>query len=439
MSAARSHSRTAHRSRIRLISLALPGFALNSLALLGFALNCLVLIASLLSLPSPAHAAAHTNENAAENAKRPPERPLISVEHRVHHLRSAVLNEERRVLVRVPASYVSGNARYPVVYLLDGHEPLLSQVPGQLDALSANGAAPEMILVSIANIDRWRDFTPTRIKARPNTGGADAFLDFIEKELQPAIERQYRTQPYRIFLGHSLGGLLVTHSLLTRPQLFHAHVAASPVLHWDNQQWLQQAGERLAKLPGNLPRQYFAALGEEPAYQEAFSRFEKLLGTQAPASLQHRLRALKDEDHGSIPVPAFHMGLRQIWSGWMPAELSTLDALDTHYRTLETRYGFPVPVPENLINLLGYRLMNAKRLPEAIAAFRRNAELHPQSANAHDSLGEALEQDNQLSRAREHFLRAIELADKAGDRNMQEIFRSHLARVDARLQSQTGG
>ncbi len=423
MSAAHSRFRTAHRSRIMLIALALIGTLLSM---------------PVLSMQSPARAATSATEAAPADTAGARDRPLISVEHRVHHLRSTVLNEDRRVLVRVPASYAGSNARYPVVYLLDGHEPLLSHVPGQLDALSANGAAPEMILVSIANIDRWRDFTPTRIAARPNTGGAEAFLDFIEKELQPYIERNYRIQPYRIFLGHSLGGLLVTHSLLNRPHLFQAHVAASPVLHWDNQKWLNQAGERLTKLPANLPRVYFAALGDEAAYQEAFRNFGKLLAAQAPASLQHRMRELETEDHGSIPVPAFHLGLRQIWSGWVPAELTSLDALDAHYRTLSARYGYTVPMPENLVNLLGYRLLAAKRLTDAIAAFERNAALYPDSANVHDSLGEALEQDNQLARAREHFQRAIDLAGKAGDHNLQEIFRSHLARVDARLQNKAG-
>ena len=48
-------------------------------------------------------------------------------------------------------------------------------------------------------------------------------------ELIPKIEGQYRTQPFRIFAGHSLGGLFAVHTMLTRPDLFNAYIAVSPI------------------------------------------------------------------------------------------------------------------------------------------------------------------------------------------------------------------
>lgn len=44
---------------------------------------------------------------------------------------------------------------------------------------------------------------------------------------------------------------------------------------------------------------------------------------------------------------------------------------------------------EGDINAFGYRLMNLKKVDEAIDMFRLNTELYPDSANAYDSLGEA--------------------------------------------------
>jgi hypothetical protein len=68
----------------------------------------------------------------------------------------------------------------------------------------------------------------------PTSGGADAFLDFFERELFPHVVGSYRTAPYRILIGHSFGGLFVVHTLVHRSDLFDAHVAISPGLWWDD-------------------------------------------------------------------------------------------------------------------------------------------------------------------------------------------------------------
>ncbi|OYX83210.1 MAG: esterase, partial [Azorhizobium sp. 32-67-21] len=53
------------------------------------------------------------------------------------------------------------------------------------------------------------------------TGGADAFLAFIEEELKPEIARRLAVDPARqAILGHSFGGLFVLHALFRRPQAF---------------------------------------------------------------------------------------------------------------------------------------------------------------------------------------------------------------------------
>jgi predicted alpha/beta superfamily hydrolase len=110
--------------------------------------------------------------------------------------------------------------------------------------------------VGIANTDRTRDLTPTHadiknpdgttVTAFPTSGGADRFLDFIQTEPIPEIEKRYRTAPYRIFAGHSVGGLLAIHALITRPDLFNAYIAVSPSLQWDNGHTLRQAQQFFA-------------------------------------------------------------------------------------------------------------------------------------------------------------------------------------------------
>ena len=87
---------------------------------------------------------------------------------------------------------------------------------------------PEMIVVGIQNTNRTRDMTPTKTESA-NSGGGENFMKFIETEVMPMVEKNYRTQPFKIFAGHSLGGLTVIYSFVSRPDLFNAYIAASPV------------------------------------------------------------------------------------------------------------------------------------------------------------------------------------------------------------------
>lgn len=98
---------------------------------------------------------------------------------------------------------------------------------------------PKSIVVGIATIDRRRDFTfPTTIeedKKRYLTAGhSDKFISFIEKELQPFIDKKYNTNKDKTIIGQSLGGLFATEVLLKKPLLFNKYIIISPSLWWNN-------------------------------------------------------------------------------------------------------------------------------------------------------------------------------------------------------------
>ena len=146
----------------------------------------------------------------------------------------------------VPGAVFS-QQKYPVVYLLDG-DAHFNSVVGMIQYLSqvnSNNACPEMIVVGISNTDRTRDLTPTKsgddpfLKTMPGlavqtSGGGEAFMSFIEKELMPHINSKYPTQPYKILIGHSLGGLTVMNAVINHTKLFNTYIAIDPSMWWDN-------------------------------------------------------------------------------------------------------------------------------------------------------------------------------------------------------------
>lgn len=167
---------------------------------------------------------------------------------------SVQLGEDRKLNIYLPEGYMPDSATtYPVIYLLDGAaDEDFIHVVGlvQFNNFPWVNRVPRSIVVGIVNVDRKRDFTyPTTIekdkKWNPSSGKSDKFIAFIEKELQPFIEKNYKTNASKTIIGESLGGLLATEILLKKPTLFDKYIIVSPSLWWDNGSLLHQNADVL--------------------------------------------------------------------------------------------------------------------------------------------------------------------------------------------------
>jgi predicted alpha/beta superfamily hydrolase len=160
-------------------------------------------------------------------------------------IHSKVLNDDRKIQIYSPA--LSNWDKFqglslPVLYLLDG-DALTGVAVSELNYLSTSYyILPPMIVVGISNYDhdRLHDLTPSvpkngfgGVNSNNAFGGADKFIDFISSEVFPYIDSHYKTEPFRILVGHSMGGLLAFHCLVNHPSLFNAYIAISPSLWWD--------------------------------------------------------------------------------------------------------------------------------------------------------------------------------------------------------------
>lgn len=164
--------------------------------------------------------------------------------------RSKILGEERKIFVLLPDGYASSAERYPVLYCLtqeDGGD--IHYASGVTRKMASARIVPKMIVVGLSGVDGMRDLTPTPSKDYgPTSGGADNFLEHLEKEIIPFIDAQYRTQDLRIFWGHSIVGTLGIYGFLKAPNLFHAYVLSSPYFIYDgNQQYLLKNTESFLK------------------------------------------------------------------------------------------------------------------------------------------------------------------------------------------------
>jgi len=390
----------------------------------------------MVALSSPIHAQQAQVGSPLEIAT-----PLV-VGHRVT-IHSSVLGEDRTILLSLPDDLQSGAAPMPVVYLLDGGAQFLHTV-ATMDLLSRSDKMPNSLVVGIANTDRGRDFTAVAVPGRPS-GGAGNFLDFIESELIPFVETGFLTAPHRTLIGHSLGASFVLHALVERPDLFDAAIAISPAITND-----ERVGEGQAALSQRMgaafedrePRPFMLFVtmsdGEDVDWETDLVAITDVLESDAPEGFEWVYQRMPGEDHGTTVNRSTFDGLRFInrdWAKLVDVRTGTLDELRVRFERVSQRLETEIRPPEALVNLLGYRLLADGDGDAAIEAFEYNLSLYPESANVHDSLGEALESEGKLPGAMRSYRKAVAKAEVGGDRRV-DIFRANLARVEILLYEQ---
>lgn len=348
-------------------------------------------------------------------------------------LNSKVLNEERTVLVYRPEGYERYQTQYPVLYLLDGGYHF-HHVTGIVQFLSSQGYIPQLVVVGLPNTDRRRDFTPTKINNVKASGGADDFMEFMEKELFPFVEENYRVAPYRILVGHSLCGMFSIYSLFTKPDLFSAYIAISPwLLH--NDQLLVKNAEKMFKKNKSLNKFLFMTVGNEPELIPVLDQFSTYLLEYAPEKLTWKYENMQNDTHGTVVHNSVYNGLLEHYLDWrLPHDLgkNAVTTIKKHYKKLSEKYGYPVQAPESQLNQLGYMILNSKMYDQAIAVFKLNVEKYPDSPNVYDSLGEAYENSGELKLALANYEIAVDKGKIAEDNNLK-TFEEHAERVKKKM------
>jgi len=242
-----------------------------------------------------------------------------------------------------------------------------------------------------------------------------------------------------VLAGHSLGGLFAVHTLVTRPELFNSYVAVSPSLQWSDEATLKRA-EEFFKTRKELRATLFTSLGNEPGdIGKAFAEFKQLLAKNQVKDFEWEAQQMTDEDHGSVVLRSHYFGLRKVYDGWqMPRDPATgavaggLKAADEHYKRLSQKFGYAIPTPEPLINLIGYQYLGQADFDTAIATFKTNVERYPNSANVYDSLAEAYEKNGRIDLATPLYERAQSLGQQNNDPNAA-IYSANFTRANDKL------
>lgn len=226
---------------------------------------------------------------------------------KIETIHSSILGEDRMVNIYLPQDYDAGKgSKYQVIYLLDGsaNEDFI-HICGLVQFFNLQMGMPAAIVVGIANIDRKRDFTfPSEIpelkEKYPTTGHSAPFIDFLQKELKPFVEKKYSNNPRSIFIGQSLGGLLASEIILKRPGLFSRYIIISPSLWWNDESLLNEA-PRLVSGHIDADIQVSILVGKEGKVMEDDAlQLAMILKRSSNKKLKVDFIPMPGEDHGTI-------------------------------------------------------------------------------------------------------------------------------------------
>ena len=244
-----------------------------------------------------------------------------------HIIKSGFNDKTYQLCVSLPKKYSAQDSlRYPVLYVLDGKFSF-SSMSSIRDLLDLGKEIKDIIIVSIdinSNTDadwfasRHNDLTPSSIlqadtlwskilnipEGKMKSGGAQRFLNTLEKEMIPFINEHYKTTADRGISGHSLGGLFAAYCLVKKPYLFNRYGINSPSFWWNNSEMLR-IEEDYARQHEDLSAKVFFSIGgfEDPMMLASFKAFTNSMKNHNYKGLTMTVKIFEEETHVAV-VPA---------------------------------------------------------------------------------------------------------------------------------------
>jgi predicted alpha/beta superfamily hydrolase len=193
-------------------------------------------------------------------------------------INSQFVGDEFYIFISLPDDYENSDERFPVLYVLDG-DISYGIAASIARYLEIGGNIPGLIIVGIgygavdkgAGNKRNRDYRPG------DAGGAENFQKFINEELIPYIDDNFRTtKTNRTIAGYSLGGLYALYSLFTTPGFFNNYIVGSPYLLPENYiifDYEEQAASKINEVTAHI----FISVGSEASGEKYFNPIDELV------------------------------------------------------------------------------------------------------------------------------------------------------------------
>lgn len=305
---------------------------------------------------------------------------------------------------------------------------------------------PKSIVIGIEQNDRLRELSFGSDPEFPDAKGeGEQFLDHIEKELVPYIDKTYRASAYRTLVGHSLGGLVVAHSLVHRPSLFSNYISLEGALWWDHHRIVKDASAKLGQHDMNGKAVFFAlanhfdrkmSLRDQRNDKSSDSDLARanlalfdIVKSPKNMALKSVLRYYPQENHSSVTLLAQYDAFKFVFD-FFPLRITNRQLDDAkfdvvakftdHYKKVSAHMVYQVtPESSGLVNL-GYRYLLQKRFDRAEYFFRELVTHYPNDPNSFDSIGDFYLAKGDKEKAVSSFQKGLSLGEMKETREKLE-------------------
>jgi len=328
-------------------------------------------------------------------------------------LESEALGETRRLLVHLPRGYEGSAISYPVVYHTYGdYMAYYAEAYEALERWGDEARTPQMLLVGIDNIDRYRDLRPLQRDGSPS--GIDNYTRFLVDEVIPFVERNYRTAEYRILVGPQAGAVFCLYTLQTHTDLFDAFILNNPFVSGPNSALLFEQAEEFYKTPARLNKFVFITYGgvdESPENVADVSRFARLTDPAGDKGFELRLNDISGNDEFITPLH-LKSGLRHLFAGYyLPPDrlFGDLKEITAFYGGLSQQFGYDVAPAEWIMTRSADALIQRMEFAAAVEVLEYQTSLYPNMLNGWWRLADVAAREGDTARAIELYEKCVEI------------------------------
>lgn len=321
---------------------------------------------------------------------------------------SEKLNEDRKLKILLPKGYSDNDKKaYPIVLVLDA-DYMFELVAGNTDYYSYWEEIPEVIVVGVNQSEtRFEDVMYSEQNSLPIENGAK-FFEFLGMEVIPYIQNKYKTEPFKVVVGHGETANFINYYLLKEQPLFNAYITISPNLAPDMINYLGESIENITSIIF-----YFLATSDDdvPQIKTASNALNVRLKDVKNENFNYNFQSFEGSGHYTLPSHAIPKALESIFLVFQPItkkeytetilklEGSPVDYLVEKYQTINDLFGINKQIILNDFKAIEAAIEKTKNYEYFEALSKLAKKEHPNTMLGHYYLARFYEQTGEPKKA----------------------------------------